>query len=362
MTLALILVVFTLGLAFTNGANDVSKAIATLAGAGVSKYRTAITWGSLCTVAGALAAGFASQALVATFSGKGLVAAPALSSAFLLAVASGTVAWLIIATRSGLPVSTTHALAGSLIGTAVVASGVSGVVWRAVAMKIALPLLASPVFALVIVLLVGPLLRPLALRFGNYCLCVEQTCAAAVTTEGMVFREAVPAIAVRDTERCTSAVARIGALDALHWASSGATSFFRGMNDAPKVLAIGLAAGKLVGISGAMLYALVAAAMGAGSMIAGLRVTRTLAEKVTPITPANGLAANLVTSLLVAAASRFAVPVSTTHVSTGAIVGTGLSGGGSGVRWKTLGEILLAWMVTLPASALCAGVVFFLID
>ena len=90
--------------------------------------------------------------------------------------------------------------------------------------------------------------------------------------------------------------------------------------------------------------------------MAGFRVTHTLAEKVTPITPANGLAANLVTSLLVGFASRFALPVSTTHVSSGAIIGVGISNGGKEVHWKTVGEMLLAWGATLPLSALLAAI------
>ncbi|MGZ5440744.1 MAG: inorganic phosphate transporter [Thermoanaerobaculia bacterium] len=94
----------------------------------------------------------------------------------------------------------------------------------------------------------------------------------------------------------------------------------------------------VAGLTGIGLYLLVAGAMGAGGLVAGFRVTRTLAEKVTPIEPGNGFAANLVSALLVVVASRFALPVSTTHVSTGAIVGVGLSRGGGDLRWKTIGR------------------------
>jgi PiT family inorganic phosphate transporter len=130
------------------------------------------------------------------------------------------------------------------------------------------------------------------------------------------------------------------------------------MNDTPKILALGVTAALALGIGRLPQYALVALAMGIGSMVAGFRVTRTLAEKVTPITPSNGFAANLVTSVLVGAASRFALPVSTTHVSSGAIIGVGLSRGGREVRWSTVGEMALAWFVTLPVSALIAAGVY----
>ena len=340
------LLTLTLILAFANGANDVSKGIATLVGSGVSSYRAAVIWGSFCTVIGALLAALMSRGLIETFSGKGILVQQISSPSFLLAVACGAIGWLIIATRTGLPVSTTHSLAGALIG----AAGWSGVQWSAIAAKIALPLAVSPLLALLLLLIVAPLLRPLTARFDRFCVCIEQ--ATPVTPEGVAMREAMPSVTVASS--CTTSVARVGAIDAMHWISAGATSFFRGLNDAPKIAALGIAA-----FSGSSLFALVALAMGAGSLLAGLRVTRTLAEKVTPITPGNGFAANVVTSLLVGLASRFALPVSTTHVSSGAIIGIGVSQGG--LRWKTIGEMLLAWVVTLPVSALIAAGVYALV-
>src|SRR6266542_2370781 len=154
------LLLLTIAVAFANGANDVSKGIATLVGSGLSNYRAAVVWGSLCTVAGALTAGLASQALVATFSGKGILAHPTSAPAFLVAVAAGAIGWLVIATRTGLPVSTTHSLAGALVGAALVGGGWGGVMWSALAKKIALPLLASPLMSLALLLVVLPLLRP----------------------------------------------------------------------------------------------------------------------------------------------------------------------------------------------------------
>src|SRR5260370_28381025 len=105
LMLPILLIALTLVVAFANGANDVSKGIATLVGSGVSNYRRAIAWGSLCTVAGALTAAFASQGLVATFTGKGILTQTTASTNFLLAIAFGAIAWLIIATRAGMPLS-----------------------------------------------------------------------------------------------------------------------------------------------------------------------------------------------------------------------------------------------------------------
>ena len=348
---SVVLIVLTLVVAFANGANDVSKGIATLVGSGVSNYRRAVAWGSLCTVAGALTAAIASQGLVATFSGKDILTQDAVSTNLLLATALGAIAWLIVATRTGMPVSTTHSLTGALIGAAFMQAGMHGVIWRALATRVALPLVVSPVIALLILLLILPPLRPIIARFDHYCVCMEQT--AAVTPEGIAFRGAMPVVEAGSTQSCSNAVSRVSAIDGLHWISSGAASFFRGLNDTPKILALGITAGITLGVGRLPQYALVALAMGIGSIVAGARVTRTLAEKVTRIAPANGLMGNLVTAALVGAASQFALPVSTTHVSSGAIVGIGLSQ--RDVHWKIVREMLLAWLITLPASALLAA-------
>ncbi|HET7710997.1 MAG TPA: inorganic phosphate transporter, partial [Thermoanaerobaculia bacterium] len=103
--MAAVLLLLTLILAFANGANDVSKGIATLVGAGVANYHRAVIWATVTTAAGAMAAAFITQALVKTFSGRGLLAVPETGEAFLLSIACGAIGWLLIATRFGLPVS-----------------------------------------------------------------------------------------------------------------------------------------------------------------------------------------------------------------------------------------------------------------
>ena len=95
--------------------------------------------------------------------------------------------------------------------------------------------------------------------------------------------------------------------------------------------------------------------MGVGGLVGGRRVTRTLAERVTDIDPLEGLAASAVAAGLVLAASIVALPVSTTHVASGAIVGVGLRSGARAVQWGTVRAMVLAWLVTLPVSALCAA-------
>jgi PiT family inorganic phosphate transporter len=355
LMISVVLVLTTLGLAAANGANDVSKGIATLVGSGVTRYRVAVLWAAGWTVAGALAAAVASQALVKTFSGSGLLVTPVTAPEFLLAVACGAVGWLIVATRTGLPVSTTHALVGALIGGGVAAVGPGGVAWGAVATKTALPLLLSPLLALALLMTVTPLLRPVVARLDPVCVCVEGP--ALATPEGMTLQQSLSVVVDQKTA-CEGATSRVAALDSLHWISSGTTSFFRGLNDAPKILAIGLAAGATIGLDPGFFYAAVALAMALGSVVAGLRVTRTMAEKITRIAPHNGFAANVVTSILVGCASLFALPVSTTHVSSGAIIGIGMTDRTSPIHWRTVREMLLAWVVTLPVAAALAALTY----
>ncbi len=143
-------------------------------------------------------------------------------------------------------------------------------------------------------------------------------------------------------------------LSHLHWFTSGATSFARGLNDAPKMAAIVLAA---IALSGEKtdfrvpVFVLVTTGMVMGSWVAGRRVTSVLAEKVTKMNHQEGLLANLVTAALVGPGAAFGLPMSTTHVSSGAIVGLGLQKN-STLNWKTVREMLLAWIVTLPSAAL----------
>jgi PiT family inorganic phosphate transporter len=138
----------------------------------------------------------------------------------------------------------------------------------------------------------------------------------------------------------------------LHWLSAGTTSFARGLNDAPKIAALTMPL--LLSGEGwrALSFCVVAIGMGVGSIVGGSRIARVLGERISRIEGQGGLGANLATSILVLGASPLGLPVSTTHVATGAITGTGLSAGTGAVSWEVLKGIVLAWIVTLPVSAL----------
>ncbi len=362
-------VVFVLALAFANGSNDVSKAVATLVGSGVTSYRTAIYWGAGWTVAGALASGFLATAMVKTFA-RGMVTAEGnLPPELALSVLAGASAWVLFASRTGLPVSTTHALTGAIVGGGLVALGSEGLLWAGISAKIALPLLVSPLLAIALAAVLHPLIRAVASRWEATCLCLMPQARALVHVDAQgstrtLFQTTAlgePVIAV--PEQCDRAGLRglVFGLDSVHWLSSGLASFARGTNDAPKIVAI-LLLGEALSTWGTTprlaAFTGVALAMGLGSMLAGLRVTEVLAENVTTMNHSEGLSANLTTSSIVLAAATVGLPVSTTHVGSSAIIGIGMLKGLDAVQWHTVRDMVLAWVVTLPCTGLIAALVY----
>lgn len=172
----LALAIVAVPLAAANGANDNFKGVATLHGSGAASYRRALAWATLSTLAGSLAALFVARGLLARFSGSGLVtAAVAADPAFLAAVGLGAAAAVLLATRLGLPVSTTHALVGGLLGSGLVLAGPSGVSVSALSRTFVLPLLLSPFLALVLAALLYTALERLRRASGvteETCVCV----------------------------------------------------------------------------------------------------------------------------------------------------------------------------------------------
>ncbi|MEO6773125.1 MAG: inorganic phosphate transporter [Kofleriaceae bacterium] len=340
-------------IAFVNGQNDVGKGIATLVGSGVTNYRRAMLWGAIWTGIGALAGSLIAGAMLTTF-GKGLLGAgatPTLATA--LAVVFGAAAWVLIATRTGLPVSTTHAIIGALTGVALVAFGMKGVRWDAIEHKLLVPLLVSPFIALGAT---AALLRVAKWHGGVAdCACVVTPVSRLVSLGGGLGRLALspPTVMVASSAACAAQpVAARVTMDHLHWVTSGAASFARGLNDTPKIVALILAGAALTGsgIAPASWFAIVMVAMVAGSLWGGRRVTRVLAENVTRMDHREGFVANLVTALLVGLGAWQGLPLSTTHVSTGAIIGAGTTRA-SAIDWRTVRGMALAWVVTIPLAA-----------
>ncbi|MGI8916459.1 MAG: inorganic phosphate transporter [Chloroflexota bacterium] len=366
MNIALVgIFLLTLLLAAVNGSNDVSKGVATLAGAGVTRYRTAVIWGTVTTFAGALLSFLFAARMTALFS-KGIVTAPP-TLGFAIAVLTGAIAWVGFATITRLPVSTTHALVGALIGAGI-QLGPHAVNWSVLLTKVATPLLASVAVAYAI---------SVALSFVRLpeprCICVGVTSGAATlpanrpggavafTTSGSLPMLQITTGTIAECRVHGAAVRRLGFnLTTAHWLTSGATGFARGLNDTPKIVAIGTFALAPAGVAPQALLVATALAMAAGALLAGQRVARVLGEKVVQMSHEEGFKANLTTAVLVGVGANLGLPMSTTHVSTGAIAGVaGLNR--TRLNGRTLRDFAIAWTLTPLTAGLIAAGTFLLV-
>lgn len=349
-------------LAFANGANDNAKGVATLIGAGRLDARTAVRYATVATLLGSAAALVLARGLLARFSGKGLVAPELIHlPVFALAVAAGGGATVLLATRLGLPVSTTHALVGSLAGVGLASGTLRG---SALAAAFLGPLLLSPLLAFAATAAAYPVLRRLRLALGvghRTCICVTATEPLPDASAGTAAVGSTGLRIVRDeVESCAGYAGTVAgisaqrALDACHLVTAGAVSFARGVNDTPKIAALLLVAAPL-GLGAAPSLLLVGAAIAAGGLLASRRVADTMSHRITGMNEGQAFTANLATAALVLAASPLGLPVSTTHVSVGSLFGIGALSGSA--RWRTIGAILLSWVAVLPlAAALGAAV------
>jgi PiT family inorganic phosphate transporter len=298
MTTTAFIVLAVAFLAYSNGANDNFKGVATLYGSGTATYDQALRWATVTTFAGSLTSIWFAAELVKAFSGKGLVpdAIVALGT-FKFAVALAAALTVIAATRFGFPISTTHALTGALVGAGWVAVG-NQVDLSKLGKAFALPLLVSPVLSCLLTFLVARVLPDLPW------------------------------------------------VDPLNFLASGVVSFARGFNDSPKIAGLLLGVSAIdtpAGITG------IALLMALGGWLHAHRVAKTMSTDIAQMDRRQGLIANGVTGALALLASPLGLPVSTTHVTCGAIFGIGLSG--KRARWRVMASILTAWVTTLPLAA-----------
>lgn len=361
MSVSVTLWLVGIALAFANGSNDQPKGVATFVGSGRASFGMALSWATASTALGSVAALYLARELLAVFSGQGVVpSAVAGNPAFAASVGAAAGTTVLLASRAGLPVSTTHALLGALLGAGFVRSG-TAVDLVAAARIFGIPLLVGPALAAGTGYLGVALLRPISRRLGvpaDPCVCVEAVGLPPSTllqeTVAGPRLSALPSLRVgtredrgADRGRASRAVVGLPLMDALHFLSSGAVSFARGLNDAPKMAAI-LLAGSGLGPSGALLA--VAAAMALGGLLASRPVAGTMSRRITELEAGPGLAANLVTSAVVVGSSLAGAPVSTTHVACGSLFGVGTATGRA--RPRVIAAIAWAWLATLPAAAL----------
>ena len=352
----------TLFLAYANGANDNFKGVATLYGSGTTNYKKSLIYATMTTALGSLMALYLASELIIVFKGKGLVPDEVIQMQnFPLAVGAGAALTVMSATIFNLPVSTTHALIGALAGAGWVSSE-TGIYWNILSKAYFLPLVAGPVLSILLVLIVYPVFKKIRKKLNidqETCFCVGEKIIATAQGHGVTKEQfennyqtslMFPEAEVASQAYCHSSysgkfagILARNVLNGLHYLSSGLVCFARGLNDTPKIAAL-LLIGSRFDLNISILV--VSIAMMVGGLIHSKRIAVTMGEKVTAMNPGQAFTANLITGVMVLVASRFGIPVSTTHVSCGSIFGIGISK--KNIDLKVLSQIILAWVTTLP--------------
>ena len=352
----------TLFLAYANVANDNFKGVATLYGSKTLDYKKALAWTTFTTALGCGLAMFLAGELIIVFKGKGLVPDDViLMQNFPLAVGAGAAITVMLATFLNLPVSTTHALIGSLAGAGWIATEV-GINWEKLSKAYFFPLVAGPILSIVLTYIIYLLFKRLRTNLNiqqETCLCIGEKVIATAQSHTMTKNDfinnfstsiALPEPFIASKAYCRSSYsgqfAGISArqfLDWLHYLSSGLVCFSRGLNDTPKIVAL-LLIGSRFDLNFSILA--VGIAMITGGLIHSKRIAVTMGKKVTEMNPGQAFTANFITGIIVLGASKIGMPVSTTHVSCGSIFAIGAAN--KKINLKILFQILLAWVTTLP--------------
>jgi PiT family inorganic phosphate transporter len=311
-----------------NGFHDGCNAVSTVIYTGALKPKIAIAISAVFNFVGPLALGVAVAKTIG-----GIIPAGAATAHLVIAALFGAIVWEILTWWWALPVSSSHALVGGLIGSGLAALGIHGLHWAAL-IKVFTALFHSP--------FLGILIGFLLMRLSRYLWGLTHL---SVAWADRIFKW-------------------------LQIGSSSWVSFSHGSNDATKVMGIiviFLAAqhGTTVDKYGVPIWVILAAAaaMAVGTFLSvkSFRLIRTLGEKITKLHPINGFSAEVGGGIIIFLASHFGLPVSTTHVVTSAVTGTGLGSGLGAVSWKVFRAIMLAWVVTLPFCAAVAAVMYYIL-
>jgi PiT family inorganic phosphate transporter len=320
VVLLIAIVILALAFDYTNGFHDTANAIATSVSTRAISPRLAVLMAAGLNLLGALV-----STSVAKTVGEGIVNTDLVTLEVVMAALVGAVVWNLVTWRFGIPSSSSHALFGGLIGAMIASAGVSGVIWGGVVEKIILPMIGSPLLGF---------LGAWLLMTGLIWL-VHRRQQGPVNTW---FRRLQPI-------------------------SAGFMAFSHGANDAQKtmgIIALALfASGQIDTFTIPLWVKIVCAlAMAAGTYSGGWRIIHTLGSKVIKLDPIHGFAAETAAATVIQAATHFGVPVSTTHTITAAIMGVGSTQRLSAVRWGVAGNIVTAWVLTLPAAGLVGAAVF----
>jgi PiT family inorganic phosphate transporter len=326
LVLLALVVICALAFDYINGFHDTANAIATVVSTRVLSPRMAVLMAAGLNFVGAL-----HSTTVAKTIAKGIIDTDSATQAVVLAALGGAIVWNLITWRFGIPSSSSHALIGGLCGAALARSalvshhGLGAVQWAGVGEKVLIPLVASPVTGF---LIGGTLMLVLYATLGRMR-------PWRVTA---IFRP-------------------------LQILSSAAVAYTHGQNDAQKSMGIITLALVSVGVQKEPTVPLwvilsCAAAIALGTSAGGWRIIKTMGHKIIRLEPIHGFAAETAAAAVIFGASHFGMPVSTTHVIAGSIFGVGASKRLSAVRWGVAQTMIVAWVLTIPASALVAGMVY----
>ena len=326
MTFATLAVLVALALAFDfmNGFHDAANSIATVVSTGVLRPYQAVAWAAFFN----FVAIFIFHLKVAATVGKGIVDPTVVDHYVVFGALIGAIAWNVITWYYGIPSSSSHALIGGMIGATIAKAGTG-------------PLLAPGITKTAIFIFVSPLLG---------------------MTLGALIMIGVSWACLRASPRKVDRWFR-----RLQLASSALYSVGHGSNDAQKTMGIIwlllIAAGitsKEAAMPPSWVIISCYLAIAAGTMFGGWRIVKTMGQKITKLRPVGGFAAETGGAMTLFIASGFGIPVSTTHTITGAIVGVGSAQRARAVRWGLAGNIVIAWIVTMPAAALMAAAAYWL--
>ena len=318
----ILLVAMALVFDFMNGFHDAANSIATVVSTGVLKPTQAVVFAAFFN----FVAIFVFHLSVAATVGKGIVTPDIVDTHVVFGALAGAIAWNLITWYYGIPSSSSHALIGGIVGAVVAKAGTA-------------PLVATGILKVVAFIFISPMLGFL---FGSLLMVIV----------AWLFRRSRPSKVDKWFRR-------------LQLVSAGAYSLGHGGNDAQKTIGIVwlllLATGYMSSSdTSPPLWVIVScyAAIGMGTMFGGWRIVKTMGQKITKLKPVGGFCAETGGAITLFTATVLGVPVSTTHTITGAIVGVGSTQRMSAVRWGVAGNIVWAWILTIPASAFVAAIAY----
>lgn len=322
--LTLTIIIIALLFDFLNGMNDAANSIATIVATKVLTPKLAVLWAAFFN----FAAAFIFGVHVATTIGTGIIDSSIVDNYLILSVLIGSIVWTYFCTKSGLPISVSHALIGGLTGSAIIKAGFGSLVLAGL-IKVSIFIVLSPVIGLIL---------------------------------GSLFMVIVTWIFRNSKVKTVDKKFRIGQL-----ISSAAFSLGHGTNDAQKtmgIISILLFANGYLGNEFYVPYWVIIisyTAIGLGTLAGGWKVIKTMGMKLTHLKPIGGFCAETAGALVLIGTSISGIPVSTTHTITGSIMGVGMVKRLTAVKWGVAGKIIWAWVLTIPSTAVCSAIVYYII-